>query len=531
MARKRTDPVSLGSDHRTAWMFPRNIRRIEPWKIAQIAALVQDRIQTAEWAGNQEVQNYFTKALESAGLKRPGTQYHIKSGGARTYLAQLRALGVAFGRKGRLYLTRAGHDLAVGERPLPILRSLLLRMQYPSAYSSGRNVDIDPGIRVKPCVFVLQLLQLPGLSGYVRESELIIPVVLGHNHGCVAACGDLIAQTREGRLTIEAAVAGKVEESLPRSREPFANARDIANTLKNWMLAAALLVEEESADGSKVLSVAPGIGQLVDDALDRVDEFIDSPDNEESYQRAYGSYDRSKDTRNLEVPSERPLRPDEPVILAEFYRLCGEKQTHDVPESFYRQLEEAYGFRRSRVAEVIEPYVARSLDFFEARFLQLATGGTRTALEFERAVTTVLSENFRLSALHCGQKKRPNSRPGGYADVLVLQGGPPDIGLLDAKAIREYSLPIDDLRAMQATYAPNATELTAGAGEVKWCGYIAGGYSQGIDRRLDQLSREVGVPIAAISAHALLRAVHDWRGLRPDEVFARLGAARMVDRL
>ena len=108
------------SGYRRIWMFPRNIRSISPWKIAQMLSLFKRLTDYQEWSGNQNLQNNFCKALEAAGLKEVGTQYDPRSGGPRTYLAQFKCLGLVFERDdGRIFLTKAGEDIATGESPAP----------------------------------------------------------------------------------------------------------------------------------------------------------------------------------------------------------------------------------------------------------------------------------------------------------------------------------------------------------------------------------------------------------------------------
>ena len=78
---------------RTRWMFPRNIRKIHPWKIAEILNILSIASFKEEWDGNQCVQDVFARALSNAELKQNKT-YTTNSGGARTYLSQLEMLGL-----------------------------------------------------------------------------------------------------------------------------------------------------------------------------------------------------------------------------------------------------------------------------------------------------------------------------------------------------------------------------------------------------------------------------------------------------
>ena len=53
--------------YRTMWMFPRNIRRIEPWKLVQIASILEAcTANTME----QSVQDGLYDQLEKLGVKR-----------------------------------------------------------------------------------------------------------------------------------------------------------------------------------------------------------------------------------------------------------------------------------------------------------------------------------------------------------------------------------------------------------------------------------------------------------------------------
>jgi len=131
--------VTFDNIHRRVWMFPRNIRKIYPWKISQILSMIHMQLVSDVWMGNQALQNSFTTNLEKFGLKREGVQYDPNSGGARTYFSQLESLGLLFTRDDQsTWLTIAGQDLVEGiYSPSEILRTQLLRYQYPSIYSKG----------------------------------------------------------------------------------------------------------------------------------------------------------------------------------------------------------------------------------------------------------------------------------------------------------------------------------------------------------------------------------------------------------
>ena len=501
-------------------MFPRNIRKIEPWKLAQIAAVLRVEVEGHEWSGDQKLQSTFTKALEQSGLKRAGTQYDPKSGGGRTYEAQLRALGLVYRTTSKqLVFTKAGKHLADGEKPLPILRTMLLRLQYPSAYSLSRNVGIDPQIRVKPCVFVLQLLRSAKLDSYLTVDELCVPICFGHSPAAVDYCVDRILRMRAECESFEATTSIEDEIVLPRSENVLKNVSDIANTLKNWMISGGLISSDVGDDGVVQLREHSSARELISDALKHVEEFVPNAGVEESFQRAFGAYDGLKDTAHRWTGIHvTKVRPDETMILAEFFKLCGQELVGSVPESFVSYMDATYRFAPSRVREVIQPYLARTLDYYESHFLRLAGGGVDTAIAFEDAITRLLAERLALQAEHTGQRKRPAGKAGGYADILV-RGPRGMIALIDAKASNAYNLPIDDMRAMQATYVSSFRELTGGVGSLASCLYVAGAFRGGVVPRFRQLQRDLGVRVGGWDAPSLLQLAS--KGAKPDS-FSRL---------
>lgn len=115
--------VAFDKKYRRAWMFPRNIRKIHIWKIAQYLSIIEMQLENESWSGNKPLQSLFTKNLEELGLKRTGVQYDPNSGGARTYFAQLESLGLLFTRAdGSTWLTIAGQDLVDGSPQLILCR-------------------------------------------------------------------------------------------------------------------------------------------------------------------------------------------------------------------------------------------------------------------------------------------------------------------------------------------------------------------------------------------------------------------------
>jgi hypothetical protein len=377
-------------------------------------------------------------------------------------------------------------------------------MQYPSAYSLGRGVGIDPRIKVHPIRFVLSMLRDHRLAGYITQAELMVPIVFGHHDSCLDECVTEVQRLRSLGKELPAIVREGSEYSLPRSNDPSQNLRDIANTLKNWMLAAALVSEVDDEDRGSVLIEHASATSVISNELSEGGRFIPNADHEESFQRAFGAYDGAKDTSRDNLENSAPAsRPDEAVILAEFFKFCGAQLVSEMPEDFVYSLESEYGLSATRIRDVISPFVPRAVDLYESTFLKLATGGADLATEFEKAVTTLLVSRLGLKATHTGQRRRPRGAVGGYADVLI-EGSATAIALIDAKATAVYALPADDYRAMASSYAISFRELAPNATKVDSCIFVAGGFRRGVTGRLARMASEIGCGAGAIEAHQLL---------------------------
>src|SRR4051812_30348669 len=111
MASDRSSLVPHRSGYRRLWMFPRNVRRIAPWKTAQVLMLFNQSAVGADWKGNQSAQNAFRELLGGHSLVREGNPYHPNSGGPRTYETQLACLGLTYQTDSEIHLTRAGDAL------------------------------------------------------------------------------------------------------------------------------------------------------------------------------------------------------------------------------------------------------------------------------------------------------------------------------------------------------------------------------------------------------------------------------------
>jgi hypothetical protein len=168
-------------------MLPRNIRKIEPHKIALILCKIENNLANGIWKGNVNNQKAFTKSLEVDEIKKTGQQIDENSGGARTYLNQLENLGLVFQNSENYYLTISGERIVEGVEPKKILQHNLLNLQYPSTYSTNKNCKINPKIKIKPFLTILQILRDKQIK-YLTDYEIILITIFGHNQNCINFC-------------------------------------------------------------------------------------------------------------------------------------------------------------------------------------------------------------------------------------------------------------------------------------------------------------------------------------------------------
>lgn len=496
--------IPFNARYRRVWMFPRNIRKIYPWKVAQVCQHLQGLANDTEWDGNQVLQNSFSASLEQANLKNGGEKIDPKSGGARTYISQLECLGLVYKSEGALKFTLAGKSLLEMEEPLRVVQSQLLNHQYPSAYGAKPNVKIDPRIRIKPFLFLLALMQDVQIQ-YLENLEFIFPVVYGHNWDCFENCKKKILAFRADSSGDVTKHIDNFEEDfyLPRSgseTNPFANVEAIANTAKNY-LESAVLVQSEIVDKKQRISVNPDYQDVINRAIQQRENYIPNPTDQVSFQRAYGAWNRNKDTSRESQPKRKTK--GESLIIARFMEYVGGNLVIDNADKFVDQMVNQFGFKKTDVEAVISPYIDKALSFFEAKYIELSKGGTATATDFEKATVQLLVDRLGIDALHIGSKRKTYG-VGAYMDVLVDNEDNKSCGLIDTKASSLYNVPSSDYAKMLTNYIPNYEEVSKKDRTLDFVSYIAGGFSGEINSKLRSITENTGIYASAVTAKVLI---------------------------
>ena len=488
-------------------MFPRNKRRILPLETALfLKAMVVASELGSSWTGDQQQQNLFAKLLEDYGLKGGGNQRDAHSGGARTYEAQLRLLGLLFkDEHGNLLLTQSGLAAVNLEDLANTFIWQILKVQYPCLYSVGRNVNIDPSIQVRPFVLLLDLMQDEDLNG-LTDVDIEVPVVFGHSHNSYDECKAKILFARENG--IEAILPdGEYLRTARTLNTPYEkrleDIKDIANTFKN-VLQGAGMIEERLIDEDKVrwfisLNIIPALNEV------KQLPFIDFGRLEPlQAQLQYGlRQDSRKDTRRILMPSRLPeLDTVSGVIYEKFLKDVELPATQRDISEFALKMTAELGISNNAVISALQPIINSSKTYINARLIELSKGGITTAEAFEKNVTKIFKVDFGYESTWTGRKQRAGV--GGYMDVFVIELGRNLCGIIDTKSTYVYDLPSQDVSKAKDNYIKHAHELFDNRNlELKFVAYISHLIGSGATARAQDIYNEKHVPITLISAYEL----------------------------
>lgn len=522
---------------RNLWMFPRNVRFNWPLETKIRTQCLRKVLSKSDW--NQSTQDAYMSELEKLELKKGAITKQVKnSGGARTYVSQLELLGLIFGDQNSKFLTIAGEAMADGddETPVDILRHQLLNMQFPSPYSLSQNVKINPEIRVKPVQFILKLLSDPEINT-LSDIETIFPVIYGHNMECIPICKDKIISFRNLELsnkTVDQQLIGvrklinSFKDVLTIKATPKLNEteldyifrrlrsdlRDIANTLKCYMESAGL-IEIHDEETHKRYSLPPNMKKWSYDRVKtyRLDKFLDlDSDGYEIFQRRYGSFTKTKDTRRkINLKENYALSTVKDTIRQEFlYLFAGSNPTSNDIDRFIVKTEGKYNYTRDQILAYI-PQSSYS-NHADSSLYSLSVGGKNSWYQFEVALAQWIKNEFAVETCHTGQKRIHDQ---SFSDVFIRFTDNNCCGIVDAKSIPNgYTLPKSDRRAMES-YAKNIDYLKKPSEELSFVGFVCGeigSNKSGLRNHLNDLEDEINVPAFLIDTKELTITKNKYNG-------------------
>lgn len=492
---------------RQIWMFPRNKRRLIALDISiMLRALAIASEKGTTWGGNQAQQDKFSKMLETHGLKNGGNQIDENSGGPRTYIAQFQCLGLLSKiGKSDIRFTQSGEDMAHFNQPANALRWQVLKMQYPSEYSTGTMVNIDGSMKIRPALFLVELALDPDIGG-LSDEDIMIPVVFGKTHNSFHACKQLILKARN--LGIDKVIDDVDMLMTARTKgrtiaERLKEVKDVANTFANVLIGSGLCQRIQVGNASRII-----FNQKYNDIFDEVKNIpivnftrLNQLQDSLKIGKSRGSL---KDTRRIFMPSINiELQSKKELILKDFYGTVRFPVAQSEIATFTKAMLGKFGVNEKFVLEAIDPILKNSSQYINSQLIELSQAGQKRALEFEGAITRIFRDDFGYDAIGIGQRKRGGV--GGFADIFIIETERGKCGIIDAKATKTYDLPHNDYAKMLTTYIPSVSELyPAGKNlELSFVGYVSHLIGNGAKAKAQDIYNNSGIPVVLCSVYGL----------------------------
>lgn len=495
--------------HRKIWMFPRNKRRIRPLETALfLKAMVVASKSGATWSGNQNQQNLFAELLEEYGLKGGSRKRDANSGGARTYAAQLSFLGLLYkDSETGISLTQAGADAVELKYLADTFVWQILKVQYPSLYSAGHNVNIDPRIKIRPFVLLLDLMQDAELKG-LTDVDMMVPVVFGHNPSTFDECKKKILLARQGGIASvlpdgEYIRTAKTMKDTPY-RKRLEDIRDIANTFKNVLQGAGMVQEQVIEVETIRWFITPSIVPILKEVkeLPLVDfERLQPLQAQLQYGLRKGA---AKDTRRVLMPATLPvLDTISGVIYQRFLDMVDLPATQKNIDDFAKDISQQMGITRQDVIKALHPILNSSATYVNQRLIELSKAGTTKEAEaFEKHVAKIFEVDFGFTSTWTGRLKREGI--GGFMDVFVVETDRNKCGIIDTKSTNVYDLPHEDMAKAITTYIGGASELYGSKNyELSFVAYISHLIAPNAKNRAMEIWNARHIPVGLVSACGL----------------------------
>lgn len=492
------------------WWVTRPKRKLNsvPEVLAAIASVSLDN----EWNGQRNTHLSVEEALESYKLKRIGERREHSGSGARTYMAWLKSLGLTFTQEstGFLKLTLAGEAILAGEPPVDILKNQVLKYQFPSAFSVGRNINVNPRFKIRPFRFLLRLLNDPEVAYLTQEEIAKVIIVNAENESerCYKSVVEQLINFRSfGDSSLDDDFFIKYAPSKGRINlaNPYGYLIDIANTLINWIEYTQLakrdndmlvILEEKINEVNTILSVNPS--------------FIDRPEQDEYFQRKYGIDPKHiKDNRNL--TNSRTITSQmiaEQKITQVFISESLKSPIGRIDATVISNVSVESGFDHRIVEQVLlRKYPHGAIGSFMSGYFEMAFKGRDEATEFEVATVEIFKNVFGMKAEHVG--------PIGLTpDVLVISDDAGYLGVIDNKAYSKYSITNDHKNRMIHNYIPTYQN---GEYPLAFFTYIAGGFGKNIDSQLNEISAATNVQGSAINVSNMIHLVQNYSQSKIDQ--------------
>lgn len=451
-----------------------------------------------KWEGNRTLQLEFEKALKNYEWKAHNVSRD--GSGGRTYAAMLAMFGLWFEDRNGVQITNAGKELIEDKHPVPILTKQLLDFQYPSPYSRIRQVDIDSAFRIQPFRFILKLFIEKNLEEITQEEIAFCLVPYAKTMNDLDRCCRLIREFRNDPQKI-------ISAAVNNSGTTEYNLRNIGNTIVNQFEYAGYFEERTNIKSLRIKQVMKE--KAASDLRNLREGLIQNPEDEIRFQMRYGSgLEVSKDYRYTH-PEQPALNPNDKAILVAYLEIALNEPIQSISDELVQRIAQRRGVSAEQTKRVLNAFAQKpQLDRFEEKYLKLAVGGTAVADDFEVKTTGIFSKDgFGFAAVWVGNKPR-------NPDLFVFfDREKKRYGLIDTKAYKEYTLPLDHKNLMAHTYVPafKKIKLEGNEYQLNFFSYVAGGFGSGMNRSFSELLDMTQVKGSYITAYNLIQLLRIHR--------------------
>lgn len=487
------------------WWVTRPKRKLN--SVPDVLAVFSQEALNQVWDGQRGSHLSLEDALEKSGLKRIGDRRDHTGGGGRTYKAWLKSLGLIFNRNGnkQLCLTLAGEAIMNGESPVKILTNQVLKYQFPSSFSIGRGVQLNPRFKIHPFWFLLKLLSDSRIDSLSTEeiAKIVITEAENESDKCYEYIVRRICQFRETGDRCLGADFFKLYSSSKGAvnpDHPYSHLIDVANTIINWLEYTQLICRDNSR-----IAILDDEKKYVQKIVGTSIPFIPRPIDEEFFQRRYGlDPNHLKDTRNLNKTQTitAELIAEHQVKQA-YIGLSLKQPICHITSAIVDTISESTGIKESMVEAILQKnYPHGSIGSFLSSYFEMAFKGREECRDFEIATTNIFSDVFGFRATHIagGAKEVP--------DVLLVSNPRCNYqAIIDTKAYNRYDLGATHRDRMIYHYIPDIHKYGDPDRPLAFFTYVAGGFSPTIDTPLNKIVTSTGTNGSAITVSTIIKMV------------------------
>lgn len=482
------------------WQIPRNKRKLYP--VVDVLSLFNLQIIGDVWGQNLDRQLDFEAELERYGIKRAGARRDQRAGGARTYEAWLFNLGLIFNESGtnKARTTLAGEALLDGSPPVPIITNQLMKLQYPSAYSVRKRVDIHSRFQIRPFRFLIKLLADERIQTLSKEEIGRFVITEGANE-TIACFENVVQRILDYRIYGDSILPNDFEEIYAsstngvRSRaKTLSGLEDIANTFINYLEYTQLINRDSDRKIYIPVEKRGEVANIINDGKTLRVLNVGHSFGLENFQRSFGlAPNQNRDNRNFggQVITEGLYRKRR--VRSEFLHIAGIRPITNIDSSLISELSSTTGYTISQIEEAVEGFRPDSFSLFESSYLNMAISGTELATEFEIATKDIFKE-LGFASTHVGHSPL-------HPDIFV-QSPLNYSGIIDTKAYRSYSINNDHRNRMINNYIPTYQTQHK---NFEFFMYVADGFGSNIDSQLQKISQSTNVKGSVITAQNLIR--------------------------